>query len=277
METNQTQNPELEELKGKVENRIPKPVPHKLDYEDSGKMVGWLERITNIISTYGMKRVLQAFLLIVMTLVLLLTVNALYNQSTMDKVIVKTEEILDEKLKGDDLDHEIGTSIRREVTPKISKTLVRMLYELDADRVCILEMHNGKENPTSLPFDFSDMTYEETRGKIPYIADEYEDMNMSKYTFPQYLYNHRTFIGTIDEIYEIDKKLALRLDANSIKYVGIILIRTTTDIGFLMVSYTHEPSKTREEIYAELTYYVQEIGSYLDYLKQLDLRTRKPL
>jgi hypothetical protein len=96
------------------------------------------------------------------------------------------------------------------------------------------------------------MTYEETRGKIPYIADEYEDMNMSKYTFPQYLYDHRTFIGTIDEIYEIDKKLALRLDANSIKYVGIILIRTTTDIGFLMVSYTHEPSKTREEIYAEL-------------------------
>ena len=136
METNQTQNPELEQLKGKVENKVIKPVPHKLDYEDSGKMVGWLERITNIISTYGMKRVLQAFLLIVMTLMLLLTVNALYNQSTMDKVIVKTEEILEEKLKGEEIDHEIGTTIRRDVTPKISKTLLRMLYELEADRVC---------------------------------------------------------------------------------------------------------------------------------------------
>ena len=183
METNQTQNSELQELKNRVGSKPPQNIHHKLDYEDSNKMVGWLERLTNIISTYGMKRVLQAFLLVVMTLILLLTVNALYNQSTMDKVIIKTEEILEEKLKDSEIDHEIGTTIRREVTPKISKTLVRMLYELDADRVCILEMHNGKENPTSLPFLYCDMTYEEVREHVPYISDEYENLNMSKFYF----------------------------------------------------------------------------------------------
>jgi hypothetical protein len=41
-----------------------------------------------------------------------------------------------------------------------------------------------------------------------------------------------------------------------------------------MVSYTHEPTLSREDIYAELTYYVQEIGTYLDYIKQLELRTK---
>ena len=265
---------ELNQLKDKVSNKQPNLPPRKLDYEEGNKMVGWLERLTNIISTYGMKRVLQAFLLVIMCLMLLLFVNAMYNQSTMDKVIAKTEEVLTKKLSSEETDHEIGTTSRREVTPKISKTLIKMLYELEADRACILEMHNGKENPTSLPFDFSDMTYEETRGKIPYIADEYEDLNMSKFTFPEYLYQHRTFIGSIEEIYEIDKKLAMRLEMNNVQYAGIILIRTNTDIGFLMVSYTHEPTLSREDIYAELTYYVQEIGTYLDYIKQLELRTK---
>ena len=246
----------------------------QLDYGESGQMVGWLERLANVIHTYGMKTVLQAFLIVIAVVLLLLGVNALDNRNTVDKIIEKTEEIITNKSKTDDDVHTIGTLIRREVTPKINKTIVKMLYELQADRTCILEMHNGKENPTSLPFDFCDMTYEETRGRLPYIADEYEDLNMSKFTFPDYLYTHRVFIGTVEEIYSIDKKLAMRLELNDVKYVGIILIRTNIDIGFLMVSYTSQPPLDRDTIYGELTYYVQEIGTYLDYLKQLENKNK---
>ena len=235
-----------------------------LDYDDGNKIVSWFGNFVQLIENYGIKRMIQAFILIVACISFMIFANAMNNEEIIESWLTREIDI-----------HAEGTDIRTEITPKVNASLIKMMYELEGDRVSVLEMHNGKENPTSLPFDFSDMTYEETRGKVPYIADEYEDMNMSKYTFPQYLYEHRTFIGTIDEIYEIDKKLALRLELNGIKYVGIILIRTTTDIGFLMASYTHDPSKSREDIYAELTYYVQEIGSYLDYLKQLDLRTRK--
>lgn len=240
----------------------------KLDYGESGQMVGWIERLANVIHTYGMGTVMKAFLVVVAVIMLLMTVNALDNRRTVDEILNKTEEVIKDHFSQPDVDHTIGTMIRREVTPKINKTIVKMLYELEADRTCVIEMHNGKENPTSLPFDFCDMTYEETRGKIPYIAEEYEDMNMSKFTFPEYLYNNRVFVGTIEELYSIDKKLAMRLELNNIQYIGVILIRTNVEIGFLMVSYTHPPTLSKEKINNELTYYVQEIGTYLDYIKQ---------
>ena len=52
---------------------------------------------------------------------------------------------------------------------------------MNADRVSVLEMHNGKENPTSLPFLYCDMTYEETRDHVPYVAEEYEDFSTNVY------------------------------------------------------------------------------------------------
>ena len=69
----------------------------------------------------------------------------------------------------------------------------------------------------------------------------------------------------MEEIIEIDKKLGLRLEMNDVKYIGMVLIRTNTDIGFVTISWMEEPDMTRDAIIADLTYYVQEIGTYLDY------------
>jgi hypothetical protein len=64
---------------------------------------------------------------------------------------------------------------------------------------------------------------------------------------------------------EIDKKLGMRLELNNVCYIGMVLIRTNTDIGFVTISWMEEPALTRDVIIADLTYYVQEIGTYLDY------------
>ena len=109
------------------------------------------------------------------------------------------------------------------------------------------------------------MTYEETRDHVPYVAEEYEDLNMSKFQFPSFLYKNKIFYGTIEDIMEIDKKLGLRLEMNDVKYIGMVLIRTNTDIGFMTISWLEEPEMSRDAIIADLTYYVQEIGTYLDY------------
>ena len=260
---------EYDQLKNRVQASLNKTPRRSLEYDDSGKIVGWLERIVVIINTYGMKRIFQALLIVIVCLVIVMGFNALDNQRSMDKFIAAAEVIVDKKIQKETDEHTIGTEIRREITPKINKTLVKMLYELQADRACVIEMHNGKENPTGLPFDFCDMTHEETRGRVPYIADEYEDLNMAKFTFPDYLYDNRVFAGPIDDVYAIDKKLAMRLESNNVKYIGIMLIRTNVEIGFLMVSYVDEPPISREKILSELTYYVQEIGTYLDYGKQV--------
>ena len=143
--------------------------------------------------------------------------------------------------------------------------MTKLLYELNADRVSIMEMHNGKENPTNLPFIYCDMTYEETRDMIPYIADEYEDLNMSKYTFPAYVFKKRYFVGTIDELYEIDRKLATRLEANKIGYFGIVVLRNEKEIGYLMVSFENKPDNLEDhDIHVALSDYAQQLSFLLD-------------
>ena len=225
-----------------------------IDYEDGNKIVNWYGNIVELISEYGMGKMLQAFLLIVASVFFLLFANALNN-----------EEIIEQWITRESDDHAIGTNIRTEISPKVNNSLLKLMYELDADRVSVLEMHNGKENPTSLPFIYCDMTYEHTKGKLPYVSEEYEDLNMAKFTFPYYIYDHKYFIGSIEEVFEIDKRLAMRLDMNNVKYMGIIIIRGTNDIGFLMVSFNEKPEITDEVIRENLSYYVQEVGAYLDY------------
>ena len=263
MKEEEINDTELVELQERVKEN--KTIKRKtLDMGDGGKVVNWFERMVQIVDTYGIKTITLTFLLIASFIGLIMFANAIENQHVIEKW-----------LSNDNTTHTIGADIRKEINPKVIKTMTKLLYKMEADRVSILEMHNGKENPTALPFTYCDMTYEESMDRIPYISEEYVDLNMSKFTFPSYLYDHRYFIGSVEEIYSIDKKLAMRLDANNVKYCGLILIRTNIDIGFLMLSYLDIPNKSNDLILAELSYYVQEIGTYLDYAKQVELKNNK--
>lgn len=263
MEEKEMQDAEFVQFQERMNNSVRFESKRKLDYDESGKVVSWVERIVGLISQYGMKKMFQALFLVASVVCFVMFVNAVDNQ-----------HIIEEWLKREPEKHEVGANIRREVTPQINKALVRMLYAIEGDRVSVLEMHNGKENPTSLPFLYCDMTYEETRDKIPFVSDEYIDLNMSKFNFITYIYENRFFIGSLEDIYHIDKRLAMRLELNDVKYCGIMLIHTNIDIGFLMVSYTSEPTINDNKIFAELSYYAQEIGTYLDYTKQIENKNK---
>lgn len=258
MENENKATNEYSQLQQRVTDSSSRP-KHILTMEDRSGAIGWCERVVKLVDTYGMKKIFLALLTVASFLALLMFANAIDNQQVIEKWLAKQET-----------EHSIGSEIRKDVNPKVTSALVRMLYRLNADRVSVMEMHNGKENPASLPFIYCDMTYEETKENVPYISEEYVDLNMSKYSFPSYLYKHRYFIGTVKEIYKIDKKLALRLEANGVAYCGMMLIRTNIDIGFLIVSYYNAENKVPNEILAELTYSVQEIGKYLDYTNQMN-------
>jgi hypothetical protein len=258
MEKKYVDNEEFTELQERLNEKR-----RILDVDDGTKVVGWFERIVNVVHTYGIKPIALTFVIVAAFIALLMFANAVDNQNVIERWIAEKGSI-----------HVTGADIRKEINPKVTKIMTRLLYKMDADRVSVLEMHNGKENPTALPFIYCDMTYEETMDNVMYVSEEYVDLNMSKFSFPQYLYEHRYFVGSVDEILSIDKKLGMRLSANGVQYCGIILIRTNIDIGFLMISYLNETSVSREIIIAELSYYVQEIGTYLDYAKQIETREK---
>lgn len=249
-------NDKLQEEKEQLKKRLKSQPKSKQIMEptfNSG-IFGWVEKFLFLIHNYGFKKILQALVLIGLCVTFILVYNTVKEENLIKDIITQESDI-----------HSTASEVRKEVDPKITKTLTRMLYSMNADRVSVLEMHNGKENPTSLPFLYCDMTYEETRDNISYVSEEYEDLNMSKFQFPSFLYKNKIFYGSVEEIIEIDKKLGLRLEMNDVKYIGMVLIRTNTDIGFVTISWMEEPDMTRDAIIADLTYYVQEIGTYLDY------------
>ena len=219
--------------------------------------INWLERVITIVDKFGFFKLIATIAILFMTYIAWNVASAL-----------NYEKIAEEVIRGKNQTHLEGSNMRKENNPKVMLSLTRMLNELQCERVSVLEMHNGKENPTSLPFIYCDMTYEETKGSTPYIAEEYENLNMSKFNFPNYLWKQRYFIGPISELYKIDKKLAMRLELNDIKYFGIMIIKNEVDIGFITVSYEEMPTQFEaHDIHVKLSDYAQEIGYYLDFSK----------
>lgn len=248
-----------------IHNTSPtQPKKNVYHINDSGMVINWLHGVVELVKTHGMKRLSQALLVIFLVFSMVIFFRAITNKQVV-------ETLIEQNL----ITHTIGTDIRTEISPEVNKLLTRMVYEMKCDRALVLEMHNGKENPTNLPFIYCDVTYEETRDRISYVGDEYVNLNMGKYNFPEYLYKNVYYVGSVADLYAIDKKLAMRIDANETKYIAISLMRTTVDIGFLMVSYKEEPTLTRQEMLGKLAYYVQEIGVYLDYNVQIAKKQKK--
>jgi hypothetical protein len=253
------ENKELVELQDDINNNRTRRQEERQQLvivEDGGKAVGWLERMVRMVHDYGLKEIFLALFVIAAFLGMLMFANAMNNQKVIENWLAKTES-----------ESQIGADIRKTVNPKITKSMLKLMYKTDADRVCIFEMHNGKDNPTSLPFIYCDMTYEEAKDDIGYISDEYENLNMSKYNFPSYIYENRYFVGTTNDLNQIDKKIARRFEDDGVKYLAAIIIHSKVDIGFLMLLYNSVPSDT-DEILKQTSYYVQEISLYLDYKSQ---------
>lgn len=247
---------EMEDLENKIETS---PPSRKRIENDGDRPINWLEKIVGLIDKFGFIKIICTILILFVAYFGWNLMSAI-NYEQMAEQIVKTKAI----------EHTTASAIRLKNNPKVMLALTRMLNDLDGDRASVLEMHNGKENPTSLPFIYCDMTYEETRGKIPYVSEEYENLNMSKFTFPTYLWKNRYFVGTVEELYEIDKKLASRLEMNDVKYFGIMIMKNEIEIGFLMISYNEIPTEFEaHDIHVKLSDYAQEISFYLDLNKNV--------
>ena len=253
---------EYEDLQRTVKrNKKSRVKKRQLDFDDGETAVGWLGKVTNLIHEYGIKKVFQAIIVIVSLLSFLLFFNALDNEKIVERLLEETTEV-----------HAKGSYIREEINPKVHSEIIKLLYEIGADRVSVMEMHNGKENPTSLPFKYFDMTYEETIDSVDYISEEYENLNLSKFSFSYYICKNKIFIGSIEEIYNIDKKLAIRFENNDIKYAAIIMLNTNVDIGFLMVNYNSVPNIDRNKLMSKIISKGQTISNLLDYEKQIEIR-----
>ena len=159
---------------------------------------------------------------------------------------------------------------RFEVGPLISNELKNLLINLDADRAAILEMHNGTNNASGLPFVYGDMVYEEISPRVGFASDEFKNFNLAKLPFVALHYPERTWIGSVDEIEKDDAYFAAKLRVVEVNYGAFVVLEGINGpLGFLTLffkSATQHPTKAK--IIAELNHSSQILSTLLDKIKE---------
>lgn len=226
-----------------------------------GEQLGFLEKVIKIINKYGLFKVFQALCVIG------IFVYLMYNAHTIGQSvqgIVRNEiETHAEKIEQE---HNDALEIRKKIKPDIDKALKEALVSLDADRVFVMEMHNGNNNTSGLPFVYGEMTYEQVRSGIGHIDDDYINLNLSRFSFPLYLEKEHIWQGSMEELANIDDKLAKRLSSNEVTYIAITHIHGVDNLlGYFGITYcNNKQPKPIKDIVVQLTITTQQLAIMLD-------------
>ena len=207
---------------------------------------GPLEKMLKLLSKYGAWNIVKAIMLIVAFLVVMWTMTHI--DTIFENVIIKQNT---EKVE----QHETVLKRRSEIKPKIDLILKNTLEELNADRVFVIEMHNGTNSLSGLPFVYCEMTYETCRKGIMRVDDEYGSVVLSRYSLPYYMNENQTYVGSVDELEELDPKLAHRMRDNGTAYICVAnMYSLDSYIGYVGIGYAEgsepaDPEKLKIEVF----------------------------
>jgi len=161
------------------------------------------------------------------------------------------------------------TMKRLNINHLIDNELKDLIIKLDADRAAILEMHNGTNNFSDLPFVYADMSYEQISNRIGYASDEFKNINLAKLSFVSTHWHDRTWIGTVDEVEKDDPYFAAKLRYVEVNFGSFVILEGIYGpVGILSLFWKDEknhPSKTK--IIAELNHSSQILSALLSSVK----------
>lgn len=159
---------------------------------------------------------------------------------------------------------------RMESSPLIRNYLNGLSKEIGAERVYIVEYHNGKSNPSGLQWQFGDMNF--INDNTDDIRDEFQNISLVRYNIFYELYENVYWSGSLEELRKLDKRFAARAEVNEVQYLAFETIygSNLADLGFLGVSFTEEPKISESEIRKALNKYSATISPLLDARKAIN-------
>lgn len=218
-----------------------------------------IDKWINIVEKYKLSTIFKT-LIIAIIAVLLFTWFPKYIENITEKAVIEANIETEIKHKQD---HDIGIQERISIQSEIENILERACMELNCNRIWIVEMHNGTNNNIGLPFYYGAMTYEISFTN-DYVGEDYQQIILSRYTFPSYLKEHTLWFGSAEDFYKIDQRLGKRIIAHDVKYIGICYISSYgTDIGYVGVSYTDKTPVDSNIIQRKLISLSQTFSSML--------------
>jgi hypothetical protein len=226
--------------------------------------------VTSTIANAKWTKILKVYFVMFFFLATSLIGYFTYNVIQNEEFIAKTS---DKML--DDEENTKGNEDLRDfvVTPKVRHDIGVLMYTLDADRVFIFELHNGKKNISGLPFRYVDMSYEVANREngVDRCYKKYQDVPLNMYVFPTYMYKEKFFVGTADAVEEIDYDFAKSLKEDGGKYVAFIYLNGSDEpLGFLGISFHRSTNLPDDKVIEnKMRAYGNTISELLDLNVQL--------
>lgn len=193
--------------------------------EKIDKGIGWLERIMTLIEKYSIFQFLKGFFIILLTCLLVWFVtNPTY-------IFEKYDEWRSHS-------HNEKMEIRLKNNGKLQLMAEKLLYKIGADRVMILELHNGLSSNSGFPFAKCSATYEALNKGITPIANQYQDVNLSLVPFASELFSNTYWCGNVKDLEQIDRGLTYKMLSNGTEhFAGCVIKGVDKPLAFIFVSF----------------------------------------
>lgn len=203
--------------------------------------LGWLDKALGMVEKYKLRTIFKALLIII---IISITVGFINNPTFVFEWYKKWEED----------QHTERIEQRLQTNEKIHLACEKLMYKVGADRVMLLELHNGGTNIAGLPFLKASCIYEAMNDGVYPIADQYQQQQLSLIPFSSYLAQHTHWCGDVEDLQAIDKTLYYRMVSNGTEHFAAKCIHgVNTPVAFIFVSFkevpdNHDCQKIREEI-----------------------------
>jgi hypothetical protein len=193
--------------------------------ENTSTAIGWFERVLGMADKYRITTVLKSVFII---LLIAGTVGFIKNPCW---IFEKYQEWQDKQ-------HIEKLAHRLEHNEKLHIMTEKLMYKVNADRVLLLELHNGNTGLGGFPFAKCSATYEALNDGIVPVAHQYQDLNLSLMPFASKLFDEGYWCGDTQDLKEIDKALCYRMLGNDTShFAGIVIQGVDKPIAFLFVKF----------------------------------------
>ena len=169
--------------------------------------LGWLDTILKTIKKYGVLEIIKALLL-------------LFFVSMTIRICVDPGFLFEAWSEWSKRNHDKELVERNEKDEKLKNTLSQFLYKYHADRVFVIQYHNGTKD-----WQHGTMRFEKCLPNPVSMKSDYVNFNLTWLDLPFYLKENDLFIGSMNELESIDPVLHSQLVNKNVDYLACVLIR----------------------------------------------------
>lgn len=223
--------------------------------KDTSSFIEWISQMADAVANHGLWRIIKGTIALAFALIALNI--ALNPEIIFDKFTQYTEQVERENVE-----------YRRSIDPIIRGELKELVYDVNATRACVMEFHNGTSNFSSLGFLYAAMTYEETKEGEPSVSRIYNEISLSLFNISNIMYQSGYWFGSMEDLALIDPSLAEGISQSGTKWVAALLLESSRELGFLILSFNSVPDN-QQEIGRQIRRVGVSIASKLDYIPSL--------